>query len=84
MMLLHACKYAIFEVTSPGGQLLEIERATDWIDKDNILLLCTNRSVDTVSQMVQTKGLKIEPFQDPEKDIPGLISKFLHSEKNGR
>lgn len=44
----------------------------------------TNRSVDTVSQMVQTKGLKIEPFQDPEKDIPGLISKFLHGEKNGR
>jgi len=77
MMLLHACKYAIFEVTSPGGQLLEIERATDWIDKDNILLLCTNRAVDTVSKMVQTKGLKIEPFQDFEKDIPGLISNFL-------
>ena len=77
MMLLHACKYAIFDVTFPGGQLLEIERATDWIDKDNILLLCTNRAVDTVSKMVQTKGLKIEPFQDFEKDIPGLISNFL-------
>lgn len=77
MMLLHTCKYAIFEVTSPGGQLMEIERATDWIKEDNILLLCTNRAFDKVTQMVQTKGLKIEPYQDLEKDLPILISKFL-------
>lgn len=77
MMLLHACKYAILEVTTPGGQLLEIERATDWIDKDKILLICTNRSVDTVTRMVHTKGLLIEPFQDLEKDLPELISNFF-------
>lgn len=77
MMLLHACKYAIFEVTDPGGQFLEIERATDWIEKDNILLLCTKRAVNRVTQMLQTKGLKIEPYQDLEKDLLGLISKFL-------
>ena len=30
LRLLHNCKYAIFEVSNPAGELMEIERVRDW------------------------------------------------------
>lgn len=37
LLLLHTCSYAIFDVTVPAGQFLEIERARDY--GVNVLLL---------------------------------------------
>jgi len=49
-ILLHTCKYAIFEITEPGGQYMEIERATDY----DAEMLVVHRPGAQVSSMVRT------------------------------
>ena len=58
--LLHNCKYAIFEVTIPAGELMELERARDYNTKVLIVYQIRNpndRSFPPqVSSMVKTFG----------------------------
>lgn len=74
-MYLHTCKFAIFEVTSPGGQLMEIERAEDYTIIP--LILCTEYAADGLTQMIQTAGLVIKTYRDVDRDILPIIRDYL-------
>lgn len=71
LMLLHCSRLGIFEVSSPAGQLMEIERAKDY-DVD-IILFYSDRDgpPHSLSSMVSTAGYTMEPYSD----IPELTKK---------
>jgi hypothetical protein len=79
LLLLHTCGYAIFEVSSPSGQLMEIERTQDY--DNQVLLLYSRRTPRAapsplVSSMVQTAGLRMEGYVELA-DIDRIIEEFL-------
>lgn len=78
LMLLHTCKYAVFEVTSYAGQLMELERAKDY----GVTVLLVRSALGTpplaphVSSMIQTLGYSLAYY----RDIPSLkqcVASFL-------
>ena len=75
LMYLHTCKFAIFETTSPGGQLMEVERARDYDIKP--LLVCTATAAASLSGMIQTIGLKSRTYGDIDKDSPPMVEDYL-------
>lgn len=75
LMYLHTCKFAIFEITSPGGQLMEVERARDYDIKP--LLVCTAAAAGSLSGMIQTIGLKTTTYGDIDRDIPPIVEAYL-------
>lgn len=79
LLLLHTCRYAIFEISSPAGQLMEIERIRDY--ENQALLLYSRISPEAapsplVSTMLQTTGLRTEGYTDLA-DIDPVIRDFL-------
>ncbi len=76
LVLLHTCGWAVFDVTNPAGQVMEIERARDY--GVNVLLV---RSAPVshpphVSQMITSLGYHLSPYPN----IPALrhaIQSFL-------
>jgi len=79
LLLLHSCKYAIFDVTVAGGQYVEIERAGDY-GIDPLLVF----SADSVSrEKPLTSGLKmlgrdnLRAYRDMETDLEPLIREYL-------
>lgn len=77
LMLLHTCKWAIIDVTHPGGQFIEVERTRDY----GVKLLLVRQALDPskpppVSAMVSTIGHKIEYYKDP-RDLIKIIAGFL-------
>jgi hypothetical protein len=79
LLLLHTCRYAIFEISSPAGQLMEIERTRDY--ENETLLLYSRISPDAapsplVSTMLQTTGLRTEGYTDLS-DIDPIVRNFL-------
>jgi hypothetical protein len=79
LLLLHLCRKAIFEVTSPAGQLMELERCRDY-DIEPLLVRNVLRDQDPhVSQMISSMaGVKVEPYTTPEELRP-LIHDYLCS-----
>lgn len=78
LLLLHTCKYAIMEITSYSGQLMELERAKDY--GVTALLLRSSLGTPTlppqISSMIQNLGYRLELY----RDIPELrqrVSAFL-------
>lgn len=78
LMLLHCCRLAIFEVSSPAGQLMEIERAKDY-DVDAILFY-TDRDgpPHSLTSMVLTAGYTMQSYSDIS-DLKDKISRWLAS-----
>jgi hypothetical protein len=79
LLLLHTCRHAIFEISSPAGQLMEIERTRDY--EDNVLLLYSRISPDSapsplVSTMIQTVGARTEGYANLS-DIDRIVRDFL-------
>ena len=78
LVLLHTCAYAVFDITVPGGQLMEIERARDY--RVEVLLLrealSPSEQQPRVSEMLSTLGYKIEYYSDP-RDLSKIIQEFL-------
>lgn len=78
LTLLHTCKYAVFDITVPGGQLMEIERARDY--RVEVLLLraalSPSEQQPRISEMLTTLGCTIEYYSDPT-DVQNMIQKFL-------
>lgn len=77
LILLHTCKYAVFDITSPGGQLMELERTRDY----NLKVLLVRQTVDLklppiVSSMVKTLGYKIKYYNTPNQ-LFLLVTQFL-------
>jgi hypothetical protein len=79
LLLLHTCRYAIFEISSPAGQLMEIERTRDY--GNTTLLLYSRISPEAapsplVSTMIQTAGLRTEGYAE-FTEIEPIIRDFL-------
>jgi hypothetical protein len=76
LMLLHCCRLAIFEVSSPAGQLMEIERAKDY-DVDAILFY-TDRDgpPHSLTSMVSTAGYAMQSYSDIS-DLKKKIASWL-------
>jgi len=81
MMLLHTCRYAIFDASSYSGWLMELERTRDYgIDADRVLIVRnTSRPEDVASKitgMVGSMGFDITPFVHPS-ELKQIIEEFL-------
>jgi hypothetical protein len=77
LMLLHTCRLAIFEISSPAGQLIEIERARDY----GTIVLLVRSAIDPqlpprVSGMITTAGFRIEYYRDIP-DLRQIVGQFL-------
>jgi len=76
LLLLHTCGHAIFDITDPAGQLMEIERARDYGVR--VLLL---RSQPTghelyVSQMIRSLGYEVQTYRHT-RELVEHVTKFL-------
>lgn len=80
LLLLHTCKYAIFEVSTPAGQYMEIERTIDYGTKVLVLYSTMTQNDDPsdfVSSMLRTmEDIEIKGYSDI-KEIESLVSEFL-------
>lgn len=78
LMLLHTCKYAIFEVSRPAGQLLEIERTRDY--RIEPLLVYSSRGEKELpghlSAMLRTAGFDIRGYRDTV-ELREIITQYL-------
>lgn len=79
LLLLHTCKYAIFDVSSPAGQLMEIERTIDY--ENEVLLLYSTLTAGggpspLVSSMLQTMDIEMNGYTNFE-EIDPIIQSFL-------
>jgi len=68
LMLLHTCRFAIFEVTNNAGQLIELERARDYEIQPLVLYSSRNREElnppPYISAMVRSAGFNIRNYRD--------------------
>lgn len=78
LLLLHNCKFAIFDLTEQKGQLLEVERTTDYGVKT--LLVWQRYKDDTITQMLKSslheRGFKADTYENFD-ELEGIIGKFL-------
>ena len=76
LMLLHCCRLGIFEVSTPAGQLMEIERAKDY-DIDTILFYTDiDGPPHSLSSMIQTAGYTMESYSSIP-DLKEKVKKWL-------
>jgi len=80
LLLLHTCGYARVDVSYPGGQFVEIERARDYGVK--VLLVRqaatpVNRNRPThISEMISTLGYPVAYYFDP-RELITITQSFL-------
>lgn len=76
LLLLHNCKYAIFDVSSKGGQMMEAERTLDY--ETETLFVCNKSGQSRVSAMLKSfgKNYEIQWFED-RKELKSIIYHFL-------
>ena len=76
LMLLHECKYAIFEVTQIAGQLIEIERSRDY--EVIALALCQGRGQigDMLATSFNSAGIPLKRY-DALQRLRDHINEFL-------
>jgi hypothetical protein len=78
LMLLHTCKYAVFDVTMAGGQLVEIERTRDYgVKKPLVVFNATSERARPLTSGVSMLEYELVPYRDPETDLEPLIEKYL-------
>jgi len=79
LMLLHTCRYAIFDVTSYSGWLMELERTRDYGIK-KVLLVRNTMYPGTVnkniSRMIKGMGKTVKPYKKIG-DLEPIIEEFL-------
>jgi hypothetical protein len=73
LLLLHSCRYAIFDITSYAGQMMELERCIDYEAR----VLCVRNSLTKrlgkrISAMIRTMKLYPKPVIRVYKDDPEL------------
>lgn len=76
LVLLHTCGRAVFDVTNPAGQVMEIERARDY--GVNVLLVRSDpvSHPPHVSQMISSLGYPLMAYRDVNA-LRQAISNFL-------
>ncbi len=72
LLLIHTCKYAIFEITEQAGQLLELERTRDYNNK--VLALYT-RSPKYSGMLKGMDWITIKHYT--EGNLDNIVKKFL-------
>lgn len=65
LLLLHNSKYAIFDVSSKGGHMMEAERTLEY--GTETLFVCNKTEQTRVSGMLRSLGKDIKWFEDREK-----------------
>ena len=74
LLLLHNCKYAIFDVSRKGGHMMEAERTLDYGTKT--LFVCNKNEQSRVSEMLKSLGTKIDYFES-RKELKDIIYNFF-------
>ena len=76
LVLLHTCGWAVFDITNPAGQVMEIERARDY--GVNVLLVRSDpvSHPPHVSQMITSLGYPLTPYRDVQA-LRQAITDFL-------
>lgn len=76
LVLLHTCRWAVFDVTNPAGQVMEIERARDY--NVNVLLVRSDpvSHPPHVSQMITSLGYPLVSYRDVQA-LRQAITNFL-------
>lgn len=79
LLLLHNCKYAIFDVSGKGGHMMEAERTLDY--GTETLFVCNKKEAPRVSAMLSSIGekYKIHYFEN-RSELKKHISDFLRTE----
>jgi len=79
LMLLHTCKYAIFDVTMAGGQLIEIERTRDFGTRKPLVIFNASSSDrdQPLTSGVSMLEYEMVSYRDPETDLEPLVEKYL-------
>jgi hypothetical protein len=79
LMLLHTCKYAIFDVTMAGGQLIEIERTRDYGTRKPLVIFNASSSDrdQPLTSGVSMLEYEMVSYRDPETDLQPLVEKYL-------
>lgn len=74
LLLLHTCGWAVFDVTNPAGQFMEIERTHDY--RTNVLLVRSDpvSHPPWVSKMVSSLGYTLQAY----RDIPALQQAIIN------
>lgn len=75
LLLLHNCKYAIFDISGRGGHLMEIERTFDYRTK--AYYICAEGQ--QLSAMLDYLKNDVQYFKNIDIDLPDKISKLLSS-----
>lgn len=74
LLLLHNCKYAIFDISTKGGHLMEIERTFDY--ETITLFVCEDSYMSSVSSMLITVKPNAERFNDTD-ELKEKVREFL-------
>jgi len=79
LMLLHTCKFAIFDITAAGGQYIEIERARDYDIKPLFIFSAdsANRDHPLTSGLKMLGAEDLKAYRDMETELEPLIKRYL-------
>lgn len=76
LMLLHECSKAVFEVTEPAGQLMEIERLRDYQVRPLIVCQVNANLSEMLEALLKSQGYEVKRYRDiPE--LEDLVKEFL-------
>jgi hypothetical protein len=76
LLILHSCKYAIFDLTQQRGQLLEVERSTDYGVRTLLVWNAHEASPITSMLTFKERGFKYYAFEDTS-ELEEVIRDFL-------
>lgn len=81
LRLLHNCKYAIFDVTSSAGELMELERCKDYGTQVIVVYQAREKGdiPEQISNMVRSAGFRNKGYIS-EDDFKNIIREFLFEE----
>jgi hypothetical protein len=78
LLLLHRCRKAVFEVSSPAGQLMELERCRDYNIRPLLLRQTSSGQKPEVSAMISSMAdVEMKAYSMPD-ELRRLIHDYLH------
>lgn len=77
LLLLHQCSKAIFEVSTPAGQLMELERCRDYNIKPLIVAQVLEGGDLQISQMIRSMAEEEVKYYSRVSDLRPIISEYL-------
>lgn len=77
LMLLHDCKYAIFDVSKESGQMMEIERTRDYeVETFTVHQKHSFHASAMIRALLERQGVTVGSYE-AFADLRGIIEKFL-------